>query len=152
MAVATAPRNHLCIDFMKYDTHKLVMQDAKNTCGIACVRMILAHLALSIDPSLWLSYRQSDSTLSLTQLKEILGLFCVEVEAVQLRIDWLFSDDGNALCPFIMHINANHFVVVYHCCHAEILISDPLLGNRRYKKPSDCSERESVANCLVLCR
>lgn len=105
-------------------------------CGPTCLRIIVAYyrVTISAEHSRKLCYnnRTGTSLLSLSQAAEQLGF-----HTICAKITWKQLCDEFIL-PCVVHINQNHFVVVYkiakHFGRRVIFVSDPASGLVKYSE------------------
>lgn len=100
-----------------------IKQGDNKSCGITCVKIIAKYFGVNIDTKF-----SDPSSLSMHSIEDILSYaeyYGLNHYAFYSSYSWLIDKVST---PYIVHLNGNHFVVVYKISKLQVCISDPADG------------------------
>jgi len=125
----TSP-THL-LQFNNHSVLKPVLQTEAAECGLACLAMMVNYYGHRIDiNTLRQKYPISLKGTNLQNLIVTADKLQLSSRPLRLEIDEL----KQLKLPCIIHWNMNHFVVLKKVSHNEMIIIDPAIGEKKYKK------------------
>lgn len=108
-----------------------VRQQSSSDCGAACLAMVCLYwgkrISLNTLRNLTQTNRTGASLLALVAAAENLGYQAVGVRASLSVLEWQST-------PWIAHWQGNHYVVVWRVRGNQVVVCDPAIGKRTYKR------------------
>jgi len=106
-------------------TFKIIRQREEAECGLACIAMILAYSGCpNVLPYLRMKHKVRTEGISLHQMEMIFSSLNYDTESYKAEYDFLLDTTS----PCIVHLDQNHFVVLYRCDQQYVWLADPANG------------------------
>ena len=112
------------------DVRGVVFQKRVNSCGSACLKMILNHFCIKADLSILPKSLVNHAVCSMHDLKKAAEKNGLKALGKQLKYEDLIKIKH----PVIALINRNHFTIIEKKAENRILVKDPLIGRVSFTK------------------